>query len=99
MKYATIIKTGYSAGIYGNSGEYFTCIFTGKNGMSYFKFESQYGGEQRIAHLLEERGYKVDYSAGNYGKIAKKDIHKVGTYNEYVVEKNIDELLKHGYIE
>ena len=97
MKYATIIKTGYSVGLYGNSGEYFTCVFTSKNGMSYFKFEGQYGGEERVEQLLKDRGYKIAHVNADYGKVLKKDI--CHSHSEWTVEKNIDELLKHGDIE
>lgn len=101
MKLATIIKTGYTAGAYGNSGEYFTAIFTSKNlsrGLCSFKFHGQYGAEERVAQLFEQKGYKLSYTQADYGKMTRKDIMK-NNYSEYTVEANFEELLKHGYIE
>ena len=101
MKYATIIKTGYTAGIYGNSGEYFTCIFTSKNaskGLMWFKFHGQYGVEERVSRMMQDAGYTMSYSQADYGKLTRKDIMK-NNYSEYIIKENIKELLEHGYIE
>ena len=100
MKYATIIKTGYTARSYGCSGEYFTAIYTAKNasnGLFSFKFEGLYGVEDRIAHLFKDNGYKLSYTNANYGKLTRKDIYHV--YGENEVIKNFKELLQHQYIE
>lgn len=99
MKHFTIIKTGYTAGIYGNSGEYFTCIFTDKKGLKSFKFNGQYGAEERVARLMESKGFTGSYCQAEYGQLKHKDIAKGNNYSEEMVKHNIDELLKHAYIE
>lgn len=101
MKYATIIKTGYTAGIYGNSGEYFTVIYTSKNasrGLMSFKFNGRYGVEERVSKMFQDKGYKMAYCQADYGKMTRKDIMK-NNYSEWTVKENFDELFKHGYIE
>ena len=101
MKVATIIKTGYSSGIYGCSGEYFTCIFTSKNaskGLMSFKFNGMYGVEDRVAEAMRNKGYTMAYCQADYGKLTRKDIMK-NNYSEHIVINNIDELLSHGYID
>lgn len=99
MKCFGIIKTGYTSGIYGNSGEYFTCVFVNSKGMKSFCFNGQYGVEERVSRMMQDRGYKDFYISGDYGQLKRKDIASKRTYSEWVVEKNIDELIKHGYIE
>lgn len=93
-----ITKTGYTAGVYGNTGEYFTCIYTNSKGMHSFKFHGQYGAEERVARLLKDVGYTEQYIQSDYGKLTRKDIMK-NNYSEYTVEKNFKELLKNGYID
>lgn len=97
MKAFGIIKTGYTSGIYGNSGEYFTCVFVNSKGMKSFKFNGQYGVESRVSHAIQKLGYKDFYINGNYGKLVRKDIFH--SYSETQVIDNIKELLRHAYIE
>lgn len=98
MKFATIIKTGYTVGIYGNSGEYFTCIFTSNKRLMGFKFHGQYGVEERVSQWMQDKGYTMHYTQADYGKMTRKDIMK-NNYSEYTVRDNIDQLIKSGYIE
>lgn len=88
MKIYTTIKTGYTAGVYGCTGEYFTTtlIDTDKDGKLYtniLHFEGMYGVEQRINNLLEEKGYKYIHSNCSYGKLTRKDIPKNWYKSEY----------------
>lgn len=97
MKLFGITKTGYTAGIYGNSGEYFTCIYVDHNGMNAFKFHGQYGAEERVARLMRDRGYKEAYIQSDYGQLRRKDIMK-NNYSEHTIASRLDELLTIGYI-
>lgn len=74
MKQFTILKVGYTAGLYGCSGEYFNCILTDDKGMRSFQFYGMYGVEERIARALKERGYEEVYTSTNYGKWTLKDV-------------------------
>lgn len=83
MKMATIIKTGYTSGVYGCSGEYFTLIaINGKNHSS-IKFNGMYGAEERVRTELEKYGYNFFYTNGEYGKLNSREIHKPTNYSEY----------------
>ena len=103
MKIFTINKVGYTAGIYGCSGEYFNCVIINsgtKEGREVvgFTFHGMYGAEERVGAKLKERGFEDRYLPMNtYGKLTRKDILKV--YSEHVAIENIDELIEHGYIE
>jgi hypothetical protein len=88
MKLYTTIKTGYTAGIYGCSGEYFTTtiIDTDKEGKLFtdiIHHEGMYGSEQRINSLLEEKGYKYIHTSCSYGKLTRKDIPSKWYMSEY----------------
>ena len=88
----TIIKVGYTAGIYGCSNEYFTCVhFNGKDHGT-FSFYGMYGAEERIAHAMTERGYIQFYTPSFYGKMTRKDITK---YIES--EYNAINYIQHGF--
>ena len=73
MKQFTTIKIGYSVGVYGCSGEYFTTIYMngGKHGS--FSFEGMYGADSRINREMEAKGYKQFYTPSFYGKMTKAD--------------------------
>lgn len=98
MKHFTINKVGYTSGIYGCSGEYFNCLIVTGDNMQGFTFNGMYGAEQRIAGKLKELGYTEKHTNMNtYGKLTRKDIMR--TESEYRTLENIDELIRHGYIE
>jgi hypothetical protein len=82
MKYFTITKTGYTYGQYGCTGEYFTLIYTSKNGFRSEVFGGMYGAERRVADVLKEAGYEENYVYSNYGRLTRKDIVK-STLSEY----------------
>lgn len=73
MKQFTIIKVGYTAGVYGNTGEYFNCIFFDKKGMDNFFFMGQYGAEDRISAQMQKLGYEYNHSGSRYGKLTRDD--------------------------
>lgn len=83
MKMATIIKTGYTAGVYGCSSEYFTLIAINGKKHSAIKFNGMYGAEERVRHELEKYGYYFFYTSGEYGKLNAREIHKPTNYSEY----------------
>lgn len=83
MKIATIIKTGYTAGVYGCSGEYFTLIAINGKNHSYIKFNGMYGAEERVRSELEKYGYYFFYTNTEYGKLNSREIHKPTNYSEY----------------
>ena len=83
MKMATIIKTGYTAGINGCSGEYFTLIAINGKNHSAIKFNGLYGTEERVRHELEKYGYNFFYTNGEYGRLNSREIHKPTNYSEY----------------
>jgi hypothetical protein len=85
MKMFTIIKTGYTAGSYGCSGEYFTLIAINGKNHSAIKFNGMYGAEQRVQHELEKYGYKYFYTSGEYGRLSAREIHKPTNYSEYTL--------------
>lgn len=74
MKKFTTIKMGYTAGIYGNSGEYFTTIILNDNDEYSIAWQGQYGPEYRMAEVLKAAGYKEFHTrSGDYGKLSKRD--------------------------
>ena len=83
MRVFTIIKTGYTAGVYGCSGEYFTLIMINNKNFSSIKFNGMYGADERVKTYLEKKGYLYFYSNGEYGKLNSREIHKPTNYSEY----------------
>lgn len=69
----TIIKVGYSAGIYGCSAEYFTAIWIDNTGLNSFHFQGLYGTEERIAKEFKDKGYQQGWTSQEYGKLTRKD--------------------------
>lgn len=83
MKIFTIIKTGYTAGVYGCTGEYFTLIMINGRNHSSIKFNGLYGAEERVGSYLNKKGYKDFYTNGEYGRLNTREIHKPTNYSEY----------------
>ena len=74
----TVIKTGYSAGVYGCSNEYFTVIVIKgrkEEGIktSSYHIKGLYGEEDRIKELLEKEGFTFFYSNGVYGRVPSRE--------------------------
>ncbi len=77
LKQFTILKTGYSAGVYGNSGEYYSLIVnTSKENFS-LRFWGQYGADYRVAEVLKNKGFKQYYTAYNYGKMSSREAQRL----------------------
>ena len=71
-KWYTIIKIGYSAGVYGCSNEYFTLIHTDKKeGLKSQSFYGMYGAEERVARMMEDNGYKQKYTHSFFGRMTR----------------------------
>jgi len=73
MRQFTTIKIGYSVGVYGCSGEYFTTIYTDGSKNGSFSFEGMYGAEERVNSLMREKGYKQFYTNSFYGRMTRND--------------------------
>ena len=86
----TILKVGYTTGVYGCSGEYFTCIYNNKAGMNSFSFEGMYGVEERVEATLKDRGYQFIYINSDYGKMKYREIPR----NFFLSESGAVELAK-----
>jgi DnaJ-class molecular chaperone len=92
MKIFTIIKVGYTAGVYGNSGEYFTLIVIdseAENDFMSYHFHGQYGADDRIKDILKEAGFKQKYSGSYYGKMTRKDIPSEAFHSEYTLKEEL----------
>lgn len=76
MKNFTIIKIGYSVGVYGCSGEYFTMIYTHKKELKSLSFYGLYGAEERVERAMKEKGYIFNYVQSFFGKMTRKDLTK-----------------------
>lgn len=99
MKYFTIQKIGYTAGIYGCSNEYFSLVITNTEAdtdkwITQHIFYGMYGAEQRIAEILKQAGYTDKYIHSIYGKLTKKDIPTKLVESEYTLART----LKEGYL-
>lgn len=73
MKCFTIVKVGYSAGIYGCSGEYFHLNYQDGEKLGQIAFSGMYGPEFRVAEIMRAKGYKPYYSRSDYGEMKLKD--------------------------
>lgn len=89
MKYFTIQKIGYTAGIYGCSGEYFSLVITDTDKkdkrVTQYIFSGMYGAEGRIAGILKQAGYDDKYIHSIYGKLTRKDIPQKLVESEYTL--------------
>ena len=72
-KQFTIIKVGYTKGTFGCSNEYFTCIYTDKEGLNAIHFKGLYGTDDRVSRHMEKQGYKINYVQSHYGKMIVKE--------------------------
>jgi hypothetical protein len=93
MKQFTTIKTGYTAGVYGCSGEYFTTIYTNGSKNGSFRFYGMYGAEERIAQAMKQKGYKEFYVGSFYGRMTRNDIPN----KAYKSENQAIEYIKRGF--
>ncbi len=85
----TIIKVGYTAGIYGCSGEYFHCLIDNEKDVTSLFFQGMYGAEERIREELKAKGYEYIYSQSVLGQLKRNDIPKNRFLSEYQAIENI----------
>ena len=98
MKYFTIQKVGYTSGVYGCTGEYFSLVITdatkdNKYITQYF-FSGMYGPEERIASILKQAGFDDKHIHSIYGKLTRKDIPQKMMFSEYELAR----ILKAEYL-
>lgn len=73
----TIIKIGYSSGVYGCSNEYFTLIYTDKKeSLKSQSFYGMYGSSERVSAVMKDKGYKEKYTQSFFGRMTRKDLTK-----------------------
>ena len=86
-------KVGYSAGVYGCSGEYFTLTII-KDSESYktINFSGLYGSEDRVTEPLKNKGYKDISSYHRYGQL--KGDERKGFMSEQDAIKEVEEFIK-----
>lgn len=89
MKVFTIRKVGYTAGVYGNSGEYYNVFMIRGNKYRYLNFSGQYGADDRIKEALRKRGFKELYNGGDYGRLNYRDAQKT-FMSEYKIRDYIE---------
>lgn len=97
MKQFTTIKVGYTHGIYGCSGEYFTTIIINGSKHASINHYGLYGSEERVNQALKAKGYKEFYTPSDYGKMTKKEVWKgFMSENEAIdkIKKELNELLR-----
>ena len=89
MKTFTVIKTGYSAGAYGCSNEFFTAIYTKAGKLQSFSFKGMYGSDSRIKRAFKEKGYTEVYVPSFYGQLKgedRKHVEKFSLYDDNAVK-------------
>jgi hypothetical protein len=97
MKQFSIVKVGYTSGIYGCSGEYFNCIFTDKKGLQNFTFSGMYGADERVQAEMREKGYKQVWLKSDYGKMKTSGQDKMLPI--FMGEYQAIEYIKNGFKE
>lgn len=76
MKAFITLKTGYTTGIYGCSGEYFNTIIINDEVITSVAHSGMYGSEERVNQALKDKGFKETYIPNDFGKMTKKDLWK-----------------------
>lgn len=89
MKSFSIVKIGYTAGIYGCSGEYYKLYISNGDKYHFFVFEAIYTNGQYIAPFLRELGYKEHYYNHPYGQLKRKDLKNWDILKEEVLLKKL----------
>lgn len=83
MKVFVTIKTGYTHGISGCTGEYFTTMLIKDGEITSVRWNGLFGAEYRVAEFLKEQGYKELHTSAEYGQLKVREIHKPTQYSEY----------------
>lgn len=96
-KFFVNIKTAYSAGSYGNTGEYFTLIIVNGEDWDNFCYHGQNGADSRVVRPLMDAGYKpLGGAFANYGRVNERESKRVSktewaaleTVNEFIAKHN-----------
>lgn len=83
MKMFILHKVGYTAGVYGNSGEQFLLIMIDDERYDSIVFDGMYGVEERVIAPLREAKYKYQWTPSFYGKMTRKDCSYKYVLSEY----------------
>jgi hypothetical protein len=101
IKEFSIFKVGYTAGVYGCSGEYYKVLVTYENFELDYKVELDYNIQaiytngQYIRQVLKDNGFSEKYISIPYTQLKKKDLqgwdilHESDVINELKKELNI----------
>jgi len=85
-------KVGYSVGVYGCSGEYFTLtIIKDSEDYKTINFSGLFGCEYRVIELLKNKGYKNISTYHNYGQLKGE---RWGFMSEQDAIKEVQEFIK-----
>jgi len=95
MKKFSTIKVGYTAGVYGCSGEYFLTIIMRDTEMFHVYHYGMYGSEERVNAVLKNAGYEEYYISSWYGKMTKKDVGK-RFLSEYTAIEEVKNIIEKG---
>lgn len=92
MKHFTNIKTSYTAGTYGCTGEqYYLAAFDGDRTLT-LQYDGLFGVEQRVSEHLKQAGYKQVGYNGRFGKVTRRDVKHY--YDEREAIEKVLEFLK-----
>ena len=93
MKTYSIIKTGYTRGIYGCSNEYFNLIISDDKGLHNLQFYGMYGTEERVSRVMTDNKYTNMYLSTTYGQLKRDDIAK----KQLMSEQQAIEYIQRGF--
>lgn len=96
MKQYAVIKVGYTAGVYGCSGEYFNCIFFDENGLQNFCFSGMYGADGRVKEEMNNKGYEQKYLISDFGKMTTRGNDRIAK-GRFMSEHKAVEYIKNGF--
>ncbi len=91
MKTFINTKIGYSAGVYGCSGEYFKLVTCGDKPLI-LHYKGMYGVEDRVANVLKDAGFNEIYVGNRYGQL--KGEERKGFLSEMEAIKEVGNWLK-----
>jgi hypothetical protein len=102
IKSFTILKIGYTAGVYGCTGEIFKVYLNDENNncIDFFYLNEMYGGDRRLAgYLIENLNLKEKHDYIPYTELKRKRVKELNCYHEKsaieYIEKNYLNKLKY----